>query len=528
MTECLRKRGFSESWLFYLPMNRKLKKTIPFFLLLSFIYVNPVFPSTPLKNLQIPSQFGTIKEVFEAPQAGRPGPAIIQIQDAHCNYEAQKNLAQILDYLAREKKLRLIMVEGGSGDVSLSFLRDFADKKAREEVAEKYLRDGKISGEEYLDIVSDHNLELFGIEDPALYDSNLDSFLNIEAYKEQGLNDINGLAAIVEALKPHMFNPELIELDAQKRAFKHKALPLVKYVTYLAESAQKKSISLSECQQINLFRESLELEKTIDFKQAESQRSAFIKDLAQKLQGASIKELIDKTADFKDKKISAQEFYDFLRNAAQDHLDLAAAYPQFDAYMRYVAMGRNIDAEKLIREVSELETRVRQALFVNNDERRLSDISEALDTLDQFLRLDLTPAEYDAMQADRSRYMTAGWIVFLSDSCRRYGLPSRPVASTVIDENFDALDSFYKVGIDREQAFMRNIANKINAASDSSYVVVITGGFHTSGLSRLFKEQGYSYAVVTPSISQRADPSIYYSVLRGENGELEDTYLAED
>jgi hypothetical protein len=75
---------------------------------------------------------------------------------------------------------------------------------------------------------------------------------------------------------------------------------------------------------------------------------------------------------------------------------------------------------------------------------------------------------------------------------------------------------------------MRNIISKISTAADTGYVVVITGGFHTSGLSRLFKEHGYSYAVVTPAISHKADPAIYYSVLRGESGEFEDTYLAED
>lgn len=522
------KRDLRLSWLFYLPMNKNLTKTIPIVCLLSFIFIDAAFTSTPLKNFQIPSQFGTIKEIFEASHTNSSLPAIIQIQDAHCNYEAQKNLARILDYLAAEKKLRLIMVEGGSGDVGLSFLRDFADQKSREEVAEKYLRTGKISGEEYLDIVSDYNLELYGIEDPALYDTNLDSFLNIEAYKEEGLSDIAKLKDIVDALKPHMYNRELLRMDSQKSAFADKTLPLAEYCIYLTDAAGKKDIALDEYKQLSSFRESLALEKTIDFKQAEAQRGAFIKDLAQKMQGALIKELIAKTADFKDKKISAQEYYEFLRTAAQDRLDLKEQYPQFDAYMRYVALGRDIDAEKLLKEISRAEDRLSESLFVSNDERHLSGISDSLGTLRQFLRLDLTPGEYAAMKKDPSRYVTASWINFLTDRCRRYRISARPSASLIIDENFDALDSFYQVGIDREQAFMRNIAQKISAAGDNGYVVVITGGFHTSGLSRLFKEQGYSYAVVTPAISRRADPAIYYSVLRGENGEFEDTYLAED
>ena len=508
-----RARVNRKTWHFYLHMNKKNRITILLFLITSLIYIYPAFTNTPLRNFQIPSQFGTIKEIFEAPNAQTSNPIIIQIQDAHCNYEAQKNLAGILDYLAREKKLRLIMVEGGSGDVSLSFLRTYADKKAREEIADKYLRDGKISGEEYLDIVSDYNLELYGIEDQALYDTNLDSFLNIEGYKEQGLKDTDSLKEIVDALKPHMYNPQLLQLDEKKVNFEKKSLSLADYCAFLQKLAGQKGITLDAYKQLKSFRESSAIEKTIDFKQAETERGLFIKELAKNLEGAAVKDLIAKTQDFKDKKLSAQEFYDYLRSAAQDKLDLKKAYPYFDAYMHYVSMGKNIDAEDLVKEISSFENEVRKSLFVNNDDRRLSEISHAVDILVRFLKLDLMPAEYDSMQADRSNYMTATWVSFLADNCRKYQLDLRPEVSGIIDDNFEKLDSFYKVGIDRELAFIKNIKQKIESSRDS-FAVVITGGFHTAGLSKLFQQQGYSYAVVTPSISKKGDPDLYFSILK--------------
>jgi hypothetical protein len=512
-----------KSWLFYFSMKNNLQKNILLISILSFIPFYFAFANSPLKDFQIPSQLGTIKEVFEAPNPQPSVPTIIQIQDAHCNYEAQKNLAQILEYLAKEKKLRLIMVEGGSGNVSLSFLRSFADKSAREEIADKYLRSGKISGEEYLDIVSDYDLELYGIEDPDLYDTNLDSFLNIEGYKEQGLKDTGSLRGVIEALKPHMYNQQLLQLDEKKSQFEKKSIPLAEYCAYLKDTAVQKRVKYDSFVQLRSFQESLELEKTIDFKQVEVQRSAFIKDLAKKLEGQAIKDLIAKTQAFKDKKISPQEFYSFLKLSAQDKLDIATSYPQFDTYMRYVSMGKNIEVDDLIKEVSSLEAAVRQALFINNDERRLSDISHSVDVLERFLKLDLTPAEYDVMQTNPSNYMTATWINFLADSCRRYQLALRPEMSGIIDDNFDALDTFYKVGIDREQAFLRNIQQKIKRVENNSYVVVITGGFHTTGLNKLFKEQGYSYAVVTPAITKKSDPEIYFSVLRDQMDRDENT-----
>jgi hypothetical protein len=115
---------------------------------------------------------------------------------------------------------------------------------------------------------------------------------------------------------------------------------------------------------------------------------------------------------------------------------------------------------------------------------------------------------------------------FLSRSCQKYGLTDNLQASNSIDENIDKINDFYRIGLEREQFFMKNIADKM-AASGDKVAVIITGGFHTSGMSKLFKDNGYSYAVVTPAITQKADPAIYYSVLRGDKGEIEESYFEE-
>jgi hypothetical protein len=189
-------------------------------------------------------------------------------------------------------------------------------------------------------------------------------------------------------------------------------------------------------------------------------------------------------------------------------------------------MGKTIDAEALIKEISSLESQVRESLFVNNDERRLSGISRAADILVRFLKLDLTPAEYESMQANRSDYITSSWVNFLTDNCRRYQLDLQPAVSGVIDDNFENLDSFYRVGIDREEAFINNIKKKIDNTGDN-FVVVITGGFHTTGLCKLFQKENFSYAVVTPSITKKGDPDVYFSILKQDKEILPD-YEATD
>ncbi len=481
--------------------------------------------STILTDLRIPSQIGSIKEVFENnPLGPLSTPTIIQIQDAHCNYEAQKNLASILEYLIKEKNVKLVLVEGGSGNVTLSFLRAYAEKKDRELIADKYLRSGKISGEEYLDIVSDYNFELYGIEDPSLYESNLDSFLNIELYRDGALKETTALRKIVDALKPDMYSDELKAFEKEKDKYQSKETSLAEYASYIKEKAEQKELKIEEYSHIDAFVKSAQLEKEIDFKEAEAQRSLFIKELAKTLTEPEVKELIARTQEYKAQKISNAEYYAFLKSKAEGRIDIKESFPQINSYMLYIELGNQVKPEILIKDITLVENKIKEALISNDGEKELCRISDSLDTLESFLKLDLTPGEYEDFISRKNDFKTSSWMDFLAQACQKYGLTDNLQASASIDDNIDKFNDFYRIGLEREQSFMKNIADKM-ASSGDKVAVVITGGFHTSGMSKLFKDNGYSYAVVTPAITEKADPAIYYSVLRGDRGEIEDTYL---
>lgn len=64
-----------------------------------------------LKDIVIPANLGIIKEFYNTPVTQNAKPTIIHIQDAHCNYEAQKNMAKLLEYFIKEQNVKLIMVE---------------------------------------------------------------------------------------------------------------------------------------------------------------------------------------------------------------------------------------------------------------------------------------------------------------------------------------------------------------------------------------------------------------------------------
>lgn len=467
-------------------------------------------------NFRIPSQFGTVRETFEpAPTIQNSKHTIIHIQDAHCNYEAQKNLAQILEYLAKEHSLKTIMVEGGSGDVGLSYLRTYSDKKTREEVADKYLRAGKISGEEYLDIVSDYSLELYGIENESLYDAHMASFERIDVLKEEGLGHLDSLNRIIKELKLYIYSQDLRQLEEKKKSYEDKVIPLAEYCQYLKALAEKKGLNLEEFANITGFSETAKLEKEIDFKQAELERNALLKELATVLDEKGIKELISKSQEFKSVKIPAQEYYSFLKNASAQKINLQEKFPQLNSYIRYITISKHVSPAYLLKELNLIEDKIKDILLITDEQRKIDEVSKSIEILKRALNLELTPEDYAYFKTNKPKLITSLWVGFLTENCQKYNLALQLPASKAIDDNLGKLENFYRLGGEREKAFMMKALNKISETGDK-LTVLIAGGFHTPGITQMLKEKGYAYMVVTPVITQKSDSDIYLSVLRAQ------------
>jgi hypothetical protein len=484
-----------------------------------FALANPL-----IKTFNIPSQYGSIKESFSSSGVKQDvKPLIIHIQDAHCNYEAQKNMAGLLDHLVKEYNLKLIMVEGGSGDVTLSFLRGYADKQSRVEVADKYLKEGKISGEEYLDIISDYPLQLYGIEDQELYDAHMASFQQIDLFREEGARELQGLSMVVEGLKPFIYSEDLKQLEEKKVEYENKTLPLVEYCRYLGYMASKEAVNLDGYPHLSAFCDVARLEGEINFEQVEFQRDAFIKELARFLSEKEIQNLITMTQALKEKMIAPERYYSFLRDAGEAKINLENQYPQLYSYIQYINTSKDVDASVLLKEINTLEGKVEEALLSTPEQKRFSEITKSIQILNKALNLELTPEDYEYFQVHKNQLNTSSWIVFLTENCNKYNLNMQPSSAKLVDENFQQLEEFYKIGKKREEAFIKNMGNKING-SDEKLAVLITGGFHTTGIAQMLKENGYSYEIVTPAITQKSDPSLYFSVLKGQKAQnMEDT-----
>ncbi|MFZ2385302.1 MAG: hypothetical protein WBE75_03755 [Candidatus Omnitrophota bacterium] len=470
----------------------------------------------PAKNINIPAQYGIVKEVYDAPSGLAQGrPVIIHIQDAHCNYEAQKNMAQLLAQLVESYKLHLIMVEGGSGDVNISFLRGYSDKKARQEVADKYLKEGKLSGEEYLDIISDYDIDLYGIDDDELYEKNLSAFLKIDSIRQQGVSYLRSLSVVINKLKPVIYSDELMTFEGKQEAYQDKRLSLVEYCLYLRDTVEKKKLELDGYPNLTLFLTICGLEKNLDLKKAGTERNAFVRELAGLLDEPGVQELVDKSKSFKEGKCAPSEYYVFLESKASGKLDISAKYPELSRYLKYLSASRGVAPSRLLKEIKSVEEGIHSSFLSGEGQKRLSDIDAANKIMINLWNLELFPEDYKYFKAHPDKFDVSSWTAFLAEQSRKYALPAPPRQESAVKDNLRQVDEFYSLGIDREDVFIRNIDIMIKEAR-SGVAVVIAGGFHTPGLTQRLRDRGYGYVVVAPVITKNTGSNTYFSILKSQ------------
>ena len=80
-----------------------------------------------------------VKEIYK----GSPNKVVIHIQDAHNNYEAQTNIANIIDLLVEQYGLTVAGIEGSSGKILTDLYATFPDDDARYSATDFFVRENQ-------------------------------------------------------------------------------------------------------------------------------------------------------------------------------------------------------------------------------------------------------------------------------------------------------------------------------------------------------------------------------------------------
>ncbi|MBN2143048.1 MAG: hypothetical protein JW774_00340, partial [Candidatus Aureabacteria bacterium] len=343
-----------------------------------------------VNKIYIPEEIGIIKEVV-IPDKDKITELVICIQDAHCNYEAQMNINKIVKLFVEDYGIKLVNVEGSTGVIDTSPFSAFKDRKVKMDFADYFMKQGKITGPEYLSITSDLNFIIFGIENEDLYARNYTAFMNVQEYRDRINAYSTKLLERLNKLKESIFSPELLEVDREVTKFDEKTIDFEVYARFLEETALKYKIDLSPFENFNLQTKARIIEKEIDFKKVEEQREELISRFNTTLQGDKdkLRNIVHQSLAYKLREIDAETYYSFILNAAKENNINMEDLSHIAKYADYLHYYNTIDKMRLLDECGEVERHIKKALYKNPLEAELDHLSRIVSLIRKLFKLEV-------------------------------------------------------------------------------------------------------------------------------------------
>ncbi|MBI1882953.1 MAG: hypothetical protein HYS08_01955, partial [Chlamydiae bacterium] len=402
-------------------------------------------------NVNVSTKLGDILERHQ----GSSDKLIIHIQDVHCHFEAQSNSAKIMNELMKEHEahgLKMIGLEAAGGEVDTSKFTAFPDPAIRKMLAEYLMKEGKISGAEYLSIVKNKPLPLQGIENMKEYFTHLVQFDRGQELKSKAEPILQGIEKRIEGLKEEIYSKEVKEILKENERYASGKIELGDYVEYLISCFANRTSNIehrtsnqteSEVRSpkydvrvthpnIDLMLQMSEIEKNLDLKAVEEERIKVIEELSKSLVKEEVIELMTKSLYYRLEKMDAWEYYEYLKklierntegqrsrvkdqeNRDQSNSPLKVrgdggvmkdkgSYINLTQYIQMTELYHQIDSNVLMKECEELSQSVLDQTLKSPEEKGLHKIEEDFALLKNLIEIELKKSQYKIYLENKER-----------------------------------------------------------------------------------------------------------------------------
>jgi len=481
----------------------------------------------------LPRNLGTVEDAWmPGKEAGQNrNKTIIHIQDAHCNYDAQQRIADIIEYLHTEYEINVVNMEGGIARYDLTPFTRITENDIREQVSEYFVREGTISGAEQFAINNPGKVTLWGVEEAVLYKENLMVYRDSLKYRHSIEESLKSLNHILTNLKLKIYSKNLLEFDMRYAQYKANNLSFTEYFDYLIKQADALSLDVKQFENISLLQKTLSCEKGIDFKRANSERDEFIAILQSRISEYEIESLVKEIVGFKSGTITPVEFYNYLiRKAELIKYDLKAM-PNLYAYIHYIELYDHVDKTRIMEEIAAFEDLIRENLYELGNQRKLGILSKNLVLMKNLFNTSITKEDYVYYKKNAASFEARNYITFIQKQAPLYGIMAKPDPGIAnLDQYREEMAGFYECSIKRDRAFIRNlkfVPENDMEVDPQQAAILVTGGFHTENLTRLLKEEGISYISIMPDFkNDEGYESPYFRLIAGKERPIDQNIRA--
>ncbi len=453
--------------------------------------VNPKQRPEINQEIALPANLGKIQDVY-VPSSGQSAPLIFHIQTAHGHYESALKVEEIIHYLEDRYGIKVLFSEGAVNRLEPNLLRFFPQPKLNRELADELARKGELTGVDLsllprIDKPSTVFPEAFGIEDPILYRQAYQSFKEtierhhtLQAYLDQKKNHLAQRAAKI-------FSPPLQRLINRLQTFHSDKHDLLALARFLKKDARQ-TLNLDLTQPLAQF-EWPQLTRLLAMQQLEKLRNHQIlnqeqRSLKEWLRSKNLPNSIVSHFSLYSQPLSRSLYENFYRKTHGLGFQFSH-YPQMAYAASFNILHREINAPLLDNELTRLFDRLLEEHAKTTQEKLLTQEYRKFHLLNKFSRLEMTPEEWQKIKKDKTLEKEPRW-----QSARQ----------------------FYFFAEKREQAFLKRI-QRILQNRKTERAILVTGGFHTEGMSRLLRKAGIGYVQIIPAIHEIGTSNFYQQIM---------------
>lgn len=457
--------------------------------------LNPI-----LGAYRLPSTLGSVVETH--PSHASNTPVLLHIQDAHGVYGAQFNASKILEGLRQsgwsDTDGLMVFQEGGAGVAPVDWLSAFPVPDIKERVSRAYLRRGDLTGEEYRALAAPAGaFRLVGVESASLYKANLAARHETAVARSAADRAIADFQTRLSQVKAKTYPDALRTLDRVLDDYDRQRISFVESIQALA-AASPKSLNSTDYPNLDRLLRLTEMESRLNPEALAEERDAIVRKLAVTASPEALKQLTERALEVRQGLRTTAAFYEDVLSLADQmrRNGETLATPALRAYVGYLTLSESLKNDALLSESEQL--RGNLLARYSNDKKiwRLiqADQTAALERL--LWKQEMTPDQYTAYR----RGAPVDWSEldrYLTEQETALGLPAASSADLSWTPALAAVRSFYELALDRDAALARNALEELKKAGRARGVL-IAGGFHTPGLTRILRDSGAAYAVIQP------------------------------
>ena len=427
----------------------------------------------------LPLSAGTLRQVI-LPVGRKIEGMVLHIQDVHGNTDAQKNISDLVATLAAREDVGFIGLEGTDRSIDLQRFRSFPDRESVRLVADSLLREKLISGPIHAGFRGAVKMPPFvGVETMDLYHGNVNAYRDSVPHHAKIREVIQGFQVALTQRKADVYGRELRELDQSVMAYRNGG----GFGDYLKALVTSDSKPIDPA--IRFFLKIVEIEKHLNIPKIEEERIILLRRLAPALSSEQLNALEKDCIDVRLGRITSAGFYRNLSALCSTVGVPLSSFPAMDHYVRYVLLADDIVVEDLYQAVARTEKSAFSHLAKTAEERTLTSQDRFLYLMTQLLEFSLTPEQWAEYQ----------------------GIKEKPLIFNLPEGNLLPFENFYRQADARDVAMADNLlsinnARRAKTKGEPIIPILVTGGFHSSGIARRLTKAGFVVARFVPRIEK--------------------------